>query len=139
MKRKNLPKYEAIWEDFYSIQKQFPIFHLEDKVNVSKNNIVRPNVKFTHAIWKKEIMRLFCINRLGGKNIQLFVIHRDFNSKYQLTILVTKLLRIGNLLRSTWDRNKRVEKREKEENFVKSLAHNRVSKPHECLVVNKFS
>lgn len=34
LKWKTLPEFEAIWKDFYMIQKQFPEFHLEDKVNV---------------------------------------------------------------------------------------------------------
>ena len=34
LKWKNLPDFEATWEDYYTIQHQFPNFHLEDKVNV---------------------------------------------------------------------------------------------------------
>ena len=34
LKWKNLPEFEATWEDFQAIQSQFLAFHLEDKVNV---------------------------------------------------------------------------------------------------------
>ncbi|GKB93711.1 putative mitochondrial protein [Tanacetum coccineum] len=39
IKWKDLPTYEATWELYSTIQKQFPDFHLEDKVAVWEGSI----------------------------------------------------------------------------------------------------
>ena len=49
LKWKDLPDFEATWEDFYMIQQQFPSFHLEDKVKVWAGGNVRPPIRFTYA------------------------------------------------------------------------------------------
>ena len=49
LKWKNLPEFEATWEDFYMIQQRFPSFHLEDKVKVWAGGNVRPEIRFTYS------------------------------------------------------------------------------------------
>lgn len=40
---KNLPTYEATWEDMATTNTQFPTFHLEDKVNLWPwGNVMNP-------------------------------------------------------------------------------------------------
>ncbi|TYK09688.1 Retrotransposable element Tf2 [Cucumis melo var. makuwa] len=44
VKWKGLPDSEATWESVYSMNQQFPSFHLEDKVILEPRGIVRPPI-----------------------------------------------------------------------------------------------
>nr|GEZ00971.1 Ty3/gypsy retrotransposon protein [Tanacetum cinerariifolium] len=48
IKWKDLPTYEATWELYSTIQKQFPDFHLEDKVVVWEGSIDKTRFKETY-------------------------------------------------------------------------------------------
>ncbi|KAA0056274.1 transposon Tf2-1 polyprotein isoform X1 [Cucumis melo var. makuwa] len=62
VKWKGLPESEATWESVYLMNQQFPMFHLEDKVNLEPRGIVRPPIicikegakKGTHMTAKRE-------------------------------------------------------------------------------------
>lgn len=45
IKWKNLPDFESTWEPYEAIDKQFPNFHLEDKVHLIEGGNVGPSVK----------------------------------------------------------------------------------------------
>lgn len=53
IKWKNLPSFEATWEEYSVIDHRFPHFHLEDKVNLwargNAKNHTKPPVIFTYA------------------------------------------------------------------------------------------
>ena len=46
---KDLPPFEATWEDFATITTQFPDFHLEDMVKLWAVSNVRPPIHVTYA------------------------------------------------------------------------------------------
>ena len=49
IKWKNLPLFEATWEDYDSLNSQFPAFHLEDKVNAWGGSMDKPLIRFMCA------------------------------------------------------------------------------------------
>lgn len=51
---KNLPSFEETWEDYTTIVTQFPLFNLEDKVDLWVAGNVRPPIVFTYARRKKD-------------------------------------------------------------------------------------
>ena len=46
---KGVSPFEATWESTEVIQRQFPAFHLEDKVNLAPGGNVRPPIQFTYS------------------------------------------------------------------------------------------
>ncbi|GJZ95240.1 ty3-gypsy retrotransposon protein [Tanacetum coccineum] len=50
IKWKDLPTHEATWELYSTIQKQFPDFHLEDKVAVWEGSIDKTRGRLTEMI-----------------------------------------------------------------------------------------
>ncbi|KAA0062427.1 Retrovirus-related Pol polyprotein from transposon 297 family [Cucumis melo var. makuwa] len=50
---KELPEHEASWESYEEIQRQYPTFHLEDKVNLKGGSNVRPPIKFVYRMRNK--------------------------------------------------------------------------------------
>ena len=54
MKWKGLPDFEASWESADLIAKQFPDFHLEDKVSFEPGGNDRPLIRFTYSRRKKK-------------------------------------------------------------------------------------
>ena len=44
-----MPAFDANWESFSTIQHHFPLFHLEDKVQVWAAGIDKPPVHFTYV------------------------------------------------------------------------------------------
>ena len=46
---KGLPLFEATWEPTELIEKQFPAFHLKDKVNLALGGNDRPPIRFTYS------------------------------------------------------------------------------------------
>lgn len=54
VKWKGLPSFEATWEEFHALDQRFPLFHLEDKVNLwargnAMNQPKHPPVIFTYS------------------------------------------------------------------------------------------
>ncbi|KAA0060678.1 putative retroelement pol polyprotein [Cucumis melo var. makuwa] len=45
---KNLPDYEASWEDYDEMHQRYPNLHLEDKVNLKGGSNVRPPIKLVY-------------------------------------------------------------------------------------------
>ena len=46
---KNLPPFEATWEDYALLNSQFPTFHLEDKVHAWEGRMDKPPILFTYT------------------------------------------------------------------------------------------
>ncbi|TYK17995.1 putative F-box/LRR-repeat protein 9 [Cucumis melo var. makuwa] len=55
IKWKGLPESEAIWESVYLMNQQFPMFHLEDKVNLEPRGIVRPPIVHMYKRMSKKV------------------------------------------------------------------------------------
>ncbi|XP_068662857.1 uncharacterized protein [Aristolochia californica] len=51
---KDLPQFEATWEDFEVMRLQFPAFHLEDKVKVWAGGNDRPHISITYSRSKQK-------------------------------------------------------------------------------------
>lgn len=57
IKWKQLPAFEATWEDFHMISERFPGFHLEDKVlNLAGSNVIHGNggPEITHVFTRRK-------------------------------------------------------------------------------------
>ncbi|TYK22515.1 transposon Tf2-1 polyprotein isoform X1 [Cucumis melo var. makuwa] len=56
---KNLPDYEASWEDYDEINQRYPNLHLEDKGNLKGGSNVRPPIKLVEEADYKSTTELF--------------------------------------------------------------------------------
>ncbi|TYK19571.1 transposon Tf2-1 polyprotein isoform X1 [Cucumis melo var. makuwa] len=62
---KGLPPHEATWEDCNDFNQQFPDFHLDDKVDLGRESIVRPPIIFKYSRRDKNVNT--CANEEGNQ------------------------------------------------------------------------